>query len=128
MTKKFFTYRYRKDRKGNQYTPSYEWGDAYPEWAGLATIVDEQVQTSAPQGKRLGWIECDDTIAQEVEDELINYGKYGWLIYITPAEATLYMQVLTSHTEVEPGKFELVPAIPEWEIDWPQDAIYLNIA
>jgi hypothetical protein len=32
MEKVYFTYRHRKDRKGNIYTPSYEWGDSYPEW------------------------------------------------------------------------------------------------
>ena len=113
MTKIFYTYRYRTDRNGNQYTPSHEWGNSYPEWNKLATIVDEKVTST--NWKRLGWIECDPTLVIEVTAELQNYWKYGWLIYITNYEALEYMKRLTDYVETTPWTFELTP---ETDLMW----------
>jgi len=126
MTKIFFVYRYRTDRKGNRYTPSHEFGNSYPEWEWKATIVDEKISTNIPLWKRLGWVECDDEMGLTVQDELINFWKYGWLIYITPAEAIQYMKAYTDYPEVTPWVFEIAPAIEELWFESPQVLLDIN--
>jgi len=125
MEKVYFTYRHRKDRNWNIYTPSYEWGDSYPEWEWKATIVDNKINTT--NWKHLGWIEVDTTALSllDVENELKNYWKYGWLIYITNDEAVLYMQNLTDYTETTPRTFELSPE--NIEVWFESPATYLTI-
>jgi len=126
MDKIYFTYRKRTDRNGNFYTPSYEWGNSYPELNGVATIIDEQIETS--HWKKLGWIEFNEALLPKIglEDEIKNFWKYGGLIYITNDDVVTYMQTLTNYAEVTPRKFELSPAWTDEQ--WNAiEAVYLEI-
>jgi len=127
MTYIFFVYRYTTDRGWSRYSPSYLLQSSYPEWDGLQTIVDNKIETKIPLWKRLGWIEADDTIALDVENEIKDNGIWANMKYITNDEAVLYMQGYTNYPETTPRTFELTPANLDG-IDWPAEATYLIIS
>lgn len=109
MTNIYFVYRYQTDRQGNRYTPYHTLQGAYPEWGDAATIIVEKISTSQSMGKRLGWVEVDDTVLSptDIEAEVKNFGIAAMMNHITNDEAVAYMQNYTDYPEVEPRKFEL---------------------
>ena len=125
MTNIYYVYRYKTDRKGARYTPSHTLQAAYPEWAGLVTIVDEKIVTNTPLWKRSGWIECDDTIAAEVITEITDNGVWAMMKILTSAEAIGYLQAYTDYPESPVGTFELSPETTEGEVIAP--AVTLTI-
>lgn len=126
MEKVFFTYRHRTDRNGNRYSPSYEYWNSYPEWEPYADIIDEKIKSS--NWKKLAWIEVDETQIPkiDIENEIKDYWKYWWLIYLTNAEAILYMQNLTDHIELSTWVFEISPEINEGWTIIPQETLTIT--
>lgn len=121
MTKIFFVYRVATDNRGNDYTPAHTLSNSYPEFDITWNV--EKIATTVTTGKRLGWIECPEAQAADIQAEMVEFWPAARLKYITNAEAGEYMRGLTSYTEVEANKFELSAA----NADMGEAAVYLTI-
>lgn len=101
MKNVYYCYRIQCDRQWNQYSPEYRLADAYPEWTNsLATFNDGKIETSVTTGRRVWWLEVDDTIETDVTTEIQTFGIGSMLWYMTEPEVITYLDANTSYTAV----------------------------